>query len=662
MKLENENAPPAATGRGMSEAAKALERDYNSLDNATLVGLLSHEDASIRRQAGDVIERRQQPVELDTVGDSSGASESGSDDRARKSAATRLVEIAEQHYTFGVSPEGETFAIPRSGPEVVVTLRGNQQSLRGRLARRYFTEMRRAAPQQALADALAVIDGLAQESEPQRLYMRVAQAHGSHFIDLGDSTGRAVEVASDGWAVIDAPPVLFKRTALTSALPEPVGGGELAELWSLLNVDDDDLPLLTAWLVAALFDDIAHPVLSLFGEQGSAKTTTQRTLTACIDPSPVPTRKPPRDADSWTMAAAGSWVVGIDNISTVPDWLSDSLCRASTGEGDIRRRLYTDGDFHVVAFRRCVILNGIDLGALRGDLTERLLPINLHRIPDDQRKGDLELAHAWSDAHPRILGALLDLAARVVGRLPSVHIESKPRMADFATILAAVDQELGTEGFHQYIGKQRSMATDSLTADPFVQAIQANLHGGFKGTAAELLDRLKVDYPPKGWPATARQATQQLRRQAPSMRKAGWTIDDDGGANHRKVVLWTIWPPQPERGRKADPQHPNDPPNAAKCGSQMRNIAGQDQIKTGDDAPLTRTTAPSAGHAGPAGQEYGPSQDVRDAIVQAIGNRSIDTKDVLRQMSDEDIEDLAVGAMPAAVLRHLIEKTEAKGR
>ena len=662
MRFKNENAPPEATGRGMGEAAEALDPDYNSLHNATLVDLLSHEDPSVRRQAGGVIERRHRPAEMDTVDQSSRASESDSDDQAKKSAATRLVEIAEQHYRFGVSPDGEVFAIPRSGPEVVVMLRGNQQSLRGRLARRYFTETRRAAPQQALTDALAVVDGLAQEAKPQRLYMRVAQAHGSHFIDLGDSTGRAIEIASDGWAVIDAPPVLFKRTALTSDLPEPARGGDLDELWALLNVDGDDVPLLAAWLVAALFDDIAHPVLSLFGEQGSAKTTTQRTLTACIDPSPVPTRKPPRDADSWTTAAAGSWVVGIDNISTVPDWLSDSLCRASTGEGDVRRRLYTDGDFHVVAFRRCVTLNGIDLGALRGDLTERLLPINLQRIPDNQRKGDAELARVWSDAHPRIFGALLDLAAGVVGRLPSVHLESKPRMADFATILAAVDQELGTEGLDQYIGKQRSMARDSLTADTFIQAMQENLHGGFKGTAAELLDRLTVDHPPKGWPATARQATQQLRRQAPSMRKAGWTIDDDGGANHRKVAVWTVKPPQPERSRKADPQHPHDPPNAATCGSQVHKLAGQDQTNTQDGAPRTRNMGPSAGYAGRAGQEYGPSRDVRDAIVQAIGDRPIDSKDVLVQMSDEDVEDLAAGAMPAAALRHLIEKTEAKRR
>ena len=66
-------------------------------------------------------------------------------------------------------------------------------------------------------------------------------------------------------------------------------------------------------------------------------------------------------------AAAGSWVVALDNLSGIPAWLSDSLCRASTGDGNVKRALYSDAGLAVVKFRRCVVINGIDLGALRGD-------------------------------------------------------------------------------------------------------------------------------------------------------------------------------------------------------------------------------------------------------------------------------------------------------
>lgn len=462
----------------------------------------------------------------------------GGSDEGKKSAATTLVEIAQERYRFGVSTEGETFAVPSSGPRVAVSLRGNKNSLRGQLAREYFHKTSKAAPQQALADALLVIDGIAQETEPEPLHLRVAEHGGAHWLDLGDTTGRAVRIAADGWTVVPEPPVLFKRTALNGALPEPEHGGSLDDLWSRLNVAESDRPLVLAWLVSILYPDMAHPVLALFGEQGTGKTTAQKAIISCLDPGPVPTRKPPRDADSWVTAAAGSWVVGLDNLSTVPDWLSDSICRAVTGDGDVRRKLYTDGEHHVFAFRRVLAINGIDVGALRGDLSERLLPVALEPIPESERLCDSEIWPSWQREHPRILGALLREAARIARLLPFVRLESKPRMADFARIVAAVDEALGTDGLATYLEKQGSLAADSLSVDPFIEAVRSL--GEFEGTASDLLDRVTPDRPPKGWPAAARVATQRLRRHSPALRRAGFEVSDDGGRNHRNAAIWSI--------------------------------------------------------------------------------------------------------------------------
>jgi hypothetical protein len=86
-------------------------------------------------------------------------------------------------------------------------------------------------------------------------------------------------------------------------------------LWDFVNVDAEDRPVLLAVLVAALIQcDVPHPVLALFAEQGSAKSTTTRMLVDLIVPSPVPLRQAPRDTDSWVTAASGSWVVALDNL------------------------------------------------------------------------------------------------------------------------------------------------------------------------------------------------------------------------------------------------------------------------------------------------------------------------------------------------------------
>lgn len=97
-------------------------------------------------------------------------------------------------------------------------------------------------------------------------------------------------------------------------------------------------------------------MLALLGEQGTGKSSATKNLVQLVDPSPVPLRKPPRDADGWVTAASGSWVVGLDNLSTIPPWLSDSLCRAVTGDGDgdVRRELYSGDGLSVFSFRRVI--------------------------------------------------------------------------------------------------------------------------------------------------------------------------------------------------------------------------------------------------------------------------------------------------------------------
>lgn len=506
---------------------------------------------------------------------------------ARKSASTMLVELAHDWYSFGLSDAGEPFALPKGGPPVVVLLRGAKCSLRSELASAYFRSTGKVAPQQALADALLVIEGEAhhQEGDARALHLRVAAHESDLWLDLGDQTGRAVRITSGGWTV-DVPPILFKRTALNGVLPDPVSGGSLDELWRRLNVTEADRPLIAAWLVAALHPDMPHPVLHLSGEQGTGKTSAAKMLVQIVDPSPVPVRTPPRDVDSWITAAAGSWVVGIDNLSAVPAWLSDSLCRAVTGDGDVRRRLYTDGDLAVFAFRRCVVTTGIDLGALHGDLTDRLLPVHLDVIADTARLEEQEMWRDWEAAHPRILGAVLDLAASVKAAFPSVALKKRPRMADFARVLAAVDAVLGTSGLDRYLDLQGAVAADSLTGDPFIVAVRERLtegSGTFEGTAADLLalvtpseERWRA---PKGWPSSPRVVTQRLHQQAPVMRKAGWTIDNDGGNNKTHATRWALTTPTEIPRISSSPSSPSSP------------------------------EADKASQASQASHEYGPSQD-----------------------------------------------------
>jgi hypothetical protein len=525
-------------------------------------------------------------------------SESGQQGESeRKSASTELVEIACERYEFGRGDGGETFAVAKVGPRIALMLRGGRTSLRGQLARDYFIRTGRAAAQQALADALMVIEGIAQEEDESRLYLRTAMADGALWLDLGDQSGRAVRITAAGWSTEESAPVLFKRTALNGPLPDPVPGGSLASLWNWLNVAKADRPLVASWLAAALFPDIPHPVLGIFGEQGTGKTTAAKVLAMLLDPGPVPVRKPPRDAEAWVTAAAGSWLVAIDNMSDIQPWLSDSLCRAVTGDGDVRRKLYTDGELAVFSYRRCVILNGIDTGAMQADLADRLLPVDLAVITEEQRRPEEDIWPSWRDAHPRVLGALLDMVSRVMAALPGIQLERKPRMADFARIIAAVGAVVDTEearaALARYVGRGADLAADGLSGNSFAVAITKTMTSEFYGTSADLLRQLtpaaEAGPVPRDWPKDGRAVTTLLHRIAPALRKLGWTFLEERDS-HTKLIRWKFAPPErPEKAREdhrsspRPPQQGGDAVTAAMSGDESG--PSQDGEREGSGGP-----------------------------------------------------------------------------
>jgi len=480
---------------------------------------------------------------------SEGSTAAGPEKSAGKaSVATQLVELAEASYRFSQSTKHEPFAVPLKGSNTALLLRGAGGSLRAELAAAYFAEHRKIAPQQALTDAVLTLEGMAQQAEPETLHLRSAVAGESVWLDLGDTTGAAVQITEHGWRVRESAPVLFHRTALTAPLPEPERGGSLADLWTMLNVAPADHPLVLAWLLAALLTpDLPCPVLALTGEQGTGKTTATKRAAALVDPTHPQVRRSPKDGEAWVSAATGSRVVALDNVSAIPDWFSDALCRAVTGDGDVRRRLYSDGDYHVIAFRRAVVVNGIDLGAVRDDLAERLLTVQLARITEDHRGRESDLEHRWQQAHPRLIGAVLDLAVRVLAAREASCPARLPRMADFAHTLAAVDHVLGTDGLNRYRSQAEDLAADTVGSDPVLKAIAATITTPWVGTGAELLEAI-TDHTaktlPKGWPTTARAMTAELRRKAPTLRRLHWTVEDLERGGKAMVVRFALAPPE----------------------------------------------------------------------------------------------------------------------
>ena len=244
---------------------------------------------------------------------------SGGGDGRGPPQADILIDIAQAAELFH-TPDGTGFAdLDIGGHRETWPIRS--KGFRRWLARRYFEQTDGAPNSESLQAALNVM--------PERIvHVRVGGLDDRIYLDLCDETWRAVEIAGDGWRVIDTPPVRFRRSAGMLPLPIPVAGGSFI--------------LIVAWTLAALRDRGPYPVLALFGEHGTAKSTVARILRALIDPNTVPLRALPREDRDLYITATNGRVLVFDNVSFLADWISDTLCRLSTGGGFATRQLYTD--------------------------------------------------------------------------------------------------------------------------------------------------------------------------------------------------------------------------------------------------------------------------------------------------------------------------------
>jgi hypothetical protein len=400
------------------------------------------------------------------------------------------------------------------------------------LRRRYYAATGQAPSAAELASALNLLEARAQFDGPERtVHVRLAAHDGHIYLDLADRDWRAVEIGSHGWKVIAEAPLRFRRPAGLLPLPMPQPGGSLDELASFLNLpDQDDLVLVTTWLLATLRHGGPYPLLVIAGEQGSAKTVLSKLLRALVDPNTAPVRTLPREERDLFIAANNGHVLAFDNLSALPPWLSDTLCRLASGGAFAIRQLYTDQDEVLFEAARPIILNGIEDVVTRPDLADRGLFVTLRPISEAQRRPEQELWRKFELARPRLLGALLDAVSHGLQALPQVNLDRLPRMADFAIWASACESALWPVGTfaRAYAANRRRAIEDAIDADPVAACVRALMaeRGAWTGSAADLL-RVGFDRSQQnsidltGWPKNPRALAGRLRRAQTFLRTLG---------------------------------------------------------------------------------------------------------------------------------------------
>jgi hypothetical protein len=416
----------------------------------------------------------------------------------------------------------------------------------------YFADRRESPSPATIARVVGLLEARARfDGGAPSVFIRVAGdvSGAANFLDLGEPSGRAVKISADGWDVVDRPAIPFQRPTGMLALPVPSRGGSIELLRPYVNVTDEAFVLLIGWLTAALRPAGPYPILSLHGEQGSAKSTLARILRLLIDPQACPLLSEPASTLDLMVTAVNGWLLAYDNITAIPDWLSDGLCRLVFGAGVSRRALFSKNERNVLYTQRPVILNGIEDYARKSDLVDRTVFLELPAIHQHQRRAEGAFWSAFRAEHALILGGVLDAIVAGLRELPSVQLPRLPRMADFALWGEAVARGLGREhgSFMAAYERSRHEATETALESSPLGSMLLKLAPtilNWECSPTELFDMLttKVGRRVAGsaaWPKSTQRFTSELRRLSPQLRMHGLSMVFSRTYQGRRVALVT---------------------------------------------------------------------------------------------------------------------------
>ncbi|WP_157973537.1 PriCT-2 domain-containing protein [Tropicimonas sp. IMCC34043] len=387
----------------------------------------------------------------------------------------------------------------------------------------------------------------AAETAPEHVDLRFARVGGKRYVFLADPARTIIEIDDEGWRVNNDAPVQFRKgVGLPMSLPEQ---GELSDLINFLNVDDDSMVFLLAWMVTAIINPGQQcPIAILDGSAGSAKSSTLATLIEILDPRVGAQAGEPGSEDDLVVTAYQSAVMSFDNVEALAR-LSDALCRLSTGGGLSKRKLYSDGDVFAVDAMRPLLIAGLDPTFYKQDLIERIVRVTLTRPKAYMDEDEFRAYRAANMARWR--GALYSLVSRVLRDVHSVK-QTSSRFGVFSRAGECVARALGKpDGWFglAYAKMRLEMAEEAATADSVyiflvdylaagdnfigtkVTATAAELFLEMKSTLADLSNLISM----KDVPGNARAISPRIVQASTLLEKAhGWRVSR---GRHREFIF-----------------------------------------------------------------------------------------------------------------------------
>lgn len=416
---------------------------------------------------------------------------------------------------------------------------------------RFYQQYKKIPNRRSLDTSLDHLEFQANASPKQKVYYRTARIGDTIYIDLGSANYELVEIDANGWRVVSSSPAKFVRSPGTLPLPIPMPGGEIHSLRSSLNTaNESDFLLTLAYIVGTTYPSSEYPLLILQGPQGSTKSTMSSVLKRIIDPTKPILRSLPRNEQDLFIAAKNAHLITFDNLSGISNVSSDTICKLATGCGISTRKLYTNHEEVFIELARPIIINGIDDLASRGDLADRALVLHLPKVPESKRLANSVFWERFESQLPGILGCIYSSISHGLKRRGEIHLDSLPRMADFALTACACLEYFGyshDSTLQTLLANRTEIAVDAVESNSVGRAVRhlALARLTWVGTSTDLfleLSNVVGEDERRGvpWPRSPQGLSRELFRMAPSLKLEGIEVQFQRTGKRREIKIARI--------------------------------------------------------------------------------------------------------------------------
>jgi hypothetical protein len=413
------------------------------------------------------------------------------------------------------------------------TLAINSSRFKSWLNKKFFQESQtgKFLTTDALTKVLSLVSATAEFDCPRKeLQVRVAGCTEKEpytiYYDLTNQNCEVVKITPDGWSILGGNdiPTIFRKYKNQKAQVYPstkYPSNILDQFVDLLNIKNEEIQrqtnakgrivsrvvvtkqreLFKGYLFGLFYPRIPKPLYMSHGGQNASKSTTQVFVKLTVDPTTPKLLRIPSDEDAMSQQFMHNYVCFYDNLTKLTDWQSDELCRASTGGGNSKRKLFSDDEDILYEYVRCTGFSGINLVATKPDLLSRGIIFRQETILDKYLREDKEIEREFNKILPQLLGFIFDVMVKVLRYKKAHHgvitdIKPGPRMVDFAQVAELALRCIGykkNQFIDAYNENVNSQTEAAIEGTPLGIAIKSLMRDKTKwnGTMSDLLAELE---------------------------------------------------------------------------------------------------------------------------------------------------------------------------